>query len=345
MDKRQMRITWNENNWEKPSGHLWKKENQGKKNVPYENQYGFGHEEWLFNPRYRLNGFQYGYVRGVEKASLKDDIIDELYLYTKDSLTNYFIVGILKNVIRIKDDQKEQQFVYKLYQNYSNNAIEELQEVNAVHTEIINTGLMPTLKFKWKDAIIFEEPLPYSIDDSKYRRYQPFRLTSELERFAEIQIAENNKLEFVSGKTNKKSSYTISKTQGKREVYSLHVEILDDLYKHLLKQNNKNNISAEKSTINGKIIDLLEKIEANKFNFYEVKTSYSGLTNIREAIGQILEYALLDNSITPNKLIIIGPADLGTNEYTYLKSLQKIISISIEYWYFKIEEKVFKIIK
>jgi len=70
MDKRQMRITWNEFNWEKPSGHFWTKENQEKSNVAYENQYGFGHEEWLFNPRYRVNGFQYGYVRGVEKASL-----------------------------------------------------------------------------------------------------------------------------------------------------------------------------------------------------------------------------------------------------------------------------------
>lgn len=341
MDKRQMRITWNENNWEKPSGHFWKKEDQGNKNVPYENQFGFGHEEWLFNPRYRLNGFQYGYIRGVEKARLENDFIDELYLYTKDTTENYFVVGILKGVIRIKENKKEQLLIKRLYHSYFNDAIDELKEVNAVHEEISENGLIPTLKFKWDEAIIFEEPIPCTIDDSKYRRYQPYKLTSELEIFAESSILENQKLIFVSGKTVNVCSYTISKKKGKREVQSLHVEILDNLYNFLLKQNTKTNLSSEKSKVNGKIIDFLEKIEENKFNFYEVKTSNSGFTNIRDAIGQILEYALIDNSIKPNKLIIVGPANLKEIELSYLKTLKKYFSISIEYWYYNIEQKTF----
>ncbi len=341
MDKRQMRITWNEYNWEKPSGHFWKKENQGNKNVPYENQYGFGHEEWIFNPRYRLKGFQFGYVRGVEKASLKTGIIDELYLYTKDPSNNYFLVAILKSVIRIKDDTREQRLIEKLYQKYHCTAIDELKDVNAVHTEILKTGLLPTLKFKWKDAIIFEEPIPVTIEDSKYRRYQPYKLTPELEKFANTKIFEKPKLKFLSGKSKNKSSYTISRKKGKREVKSLHVEILDYLYKHLLRKNDKSNLSVEKSIVNGKIIDLLERIKKNKFNFYEVKTSNSGLTNIRDAIGQILEYALIDNKINTNKLIVIGPADLKDYESKYLIRLRNIISIEIEYWYFNTEEKIF----
>jgi len=335
-----MRITWNEYNWEKPSRHIWNKKDQGSKTVPYENQYGFGHEEWLFNPRYRLKGFQYGYVRGVEKASLKDGIIDELYLYTKDLSNNYFLVGILKNVIRIKGDSKEQRLVKKIYEKYSKTVFEELKEVNAYHT-YYKVYLTPALKFEWKNAIVFEEPIPIIIDDSKYRRYQPYKLTPELEKYAEKIVLKEPKLEFRPGKSKNKSSYTVSRKKGKREIKSLHVEILDYLYKHLSKNTDKSNLSVEKSSVNRKTIDLLEKIERNNFNFYEVKTSNSGLTNIREAIGQILEYALIDKGIITNKLILIGPADLSESEFEYLKRLQNTISINIEYWFYNIEDNRF----
>lgn len=343
MDKRQMRITWNEFNWEKPSGHFWSKENQTKKNIAYENQYGFGHEEWLFNQRYRINGFQYGYVRGVEKALLENDLIDELYLYTKDTEGNYFFIGILKNVVRILRNKEEQDLIKVVFDKYFQIAIEELKEVNSDYTELLRTGMTPTLKFKWEDANILDDPIPVKINDSKYRRYQSYRLTKELELFSNNHIEKQIKLDFRPGKAKNKSSYTISRKKGKREVKSLHVEILDYLYSKLLEKTDKNNLSVEKSSVNGKIIDLLEKIEDNKFNFYEVKTSNSGLTNIREAIGQILEYALIDEKIIAQTLIIIGPAKLNDNEEKYLKRLRHILSIKIEYWFYNVENK--KLIK
>lgn len=339
MDKRQMRITWNEFNWEKPSGHFWNKENQSKKNIAYENQYGFGHEEWLFNQRYRINGFQYGYVRGVEKASLENEIIDQLYLYTKDYKGNYFFVGILKNVERITHNKDEQKLIKATFDKYFNVAIEELKEVNSDYTELLRTGMTPTLKFKWEDANIWDEPLPIRMDDSKYRRYQPYKLTKELENFINNHIKQPIQLNFLPGKAKSKSSYTASSKKGKREIKSLHVEILDCLYKNLLEKTEKNNLSVEKSSVNGKIIDLLEKVENNKFIFYEVKTSNSGLTNIREAIGQILEYALIDEQIIPKELIIIGPAKLNDNEKKYFKRLEQTISIKLEYWFYNTENK------
>ncbi len=334
-----MRITWNEFNWEKPSGHFWSKENQSKKNIAYENQYGFGHEEWLFNQRYRINGFQYGYIRGVKKASLENELIDELYLYTKDTEGNYFFIGILKNVERISQNKKEQNLIRATFDKYFEVAIEELKEVNSDYTELQRTGMIPTLKFKWEDANILDEPIPIKIDDSKYRRYQSYNLTQELENFIEKHLIEQIELNFRPGKAKSKSSYTTSRKKGKREVKSLHVEIIDFLYEYLLEKTDKNNLSVEKSSVNGKIIDLLEKVEDNKFIFYEVKTSNSGLTNIREAIGQILEYALIDEKIIPKKLIIIGPAKLNDNEKKYLKRLGKTITIKLEYWFYNAENK------
>lgn len=344
MDKRQMRVTWNKNYWEKPCGHSWAKENQGNKNIPYENQFGFGHEEWFFNSRYRLNGFQYGYIRGVEKAKLENDIIDELYIYTKDTSNNYFFVGILKKVIRLKNDEQKD-IINKLFRKHTETAINELKEVDGEIKELKNTGVNPTLKFKWEDANILEEPIPITIDDTKYKRYQPYKLTSELELFVKNKSEILPKLIFKEGRTNSKNSYTLSKSKGSREVKKLHVEILEKLYDYLLISTSKEKISLEKSTVNGKIIDILENTDANKYNFYEAKTSNSALTNIREAVGQILEYALIDDTIIANKLVIVGPAKLKKLEENYLKRLQNNIKIELEYWYFNSEDSTFNITK
>jgi len=221
-------------------------------------QYGFGHEEWLFNPRYRLNGFQYGYIRGVEKASIENEMIDEVYLYTKDPYNDYFLVGILKNVIRL--NKKELKIIINnLFIKHIDTAIYELKEVNGDINELRRMGVNPTLKFKWDEANIFEEPIPISIDDSKHKRYQPYKLTADLEHFVKKTNLNKPKLVFKSGKTQNKSSYTLSKNKGKREVEKLHVDILEDLYRLLLEKNELEKLSVEQSTVNAKIIDLLEK--------------------------------------------------------------------------------------
>src|ERR1044072_4403443 len=76
------RLTSNENHWELPSFHRWNLEDQGKKNVPFENQYGFGHEEWLLNSRYIVNGFQYGFIRGIQDSDPEVKRFEEVHLYT-----------------------------------------------------------------------------------------------------------------------------------------------------------------------------------------------------------------------------------------------------------------------
>lgn len=208
-------------------------------------------------------------------------------------------------------------------------------------SRLLNKPITPNLKFKWSDATILEEPIPVYIDQVKYKRYTPYRLTDELENALIEASIESPTLEFVEGKANSTSTYTKSTKKGKREITSLHVEILDELYNLLGSKTNPANISAEKSRVSGKVIDLLEKVADNKFNFYEIKTRNSGLSNIREGLGQILEYALVDKKVNPNKLIIIGPSELKPFELEYLKKLKSTISIPLEFWQYEIENKKF----
>ena len=341
IEKRIMRLTWNENNWEKPSGHNWKHENQGKSNIAYENQFGYGHEEWLFNPRYIMNGFQYGYVRGVGRSKLINNIIDELYLFTKAPTSNFFLIGKFLNVEKLVDYQKSHPKLKKLVSKYRNETINELKAVNAYYQELIKHPFQPLLRYKIEDALILEEPLPLELDKSTYKRFTPYKVTPEIETILGDKLQNLPMLKFKAGKSKSRKTYSRISHNSKKEITSIHVEIIENLYKFLLKKTSKERLSAEKSTINGKIIDLIELVSESKFNLYEVKSNSSALRNIREALGQILEYALIDSKVTIKKLVIVGPAYFTRIEKEYLKNLKRIISIPIEYWYYNIENKEF----
>ena len=84
------RVSFNSNNWERPSGIAEKSPYHGS---AYEARYGFGFEEWLFCKRNRFqneNGeiFQYGYLQGIAES---DDSLNEemdIDLWTLQFLTS-----------------------------------------------------------------------------------------------------------------------------------------------------------------------------------------------------------------------------------------------------------------
>jgi len=59
------RICWNEHAWKKPSGSA----KDGPKT--FFGQFGFGMEEWLFDPTARVEGWQYGFLQPVNRGYQK----------------------------------------------------------------------------------------------------------------------------------------------------------------------------------------------------------------------------------------------------------------------------------
>jgi hypothetical protein len=56
------RICWNKNGWTKPSGSA------GDGPKTFFGKYGFGMEEWLFDPSAQIDGWQYGFLQPVNKG-------------------------------------------------------------------------------------------------------------------------------------------------------------------------------------------------------------------------------------------------------------------------------------
>jgi hypothetical protein len=338
-NKRIMRLTWNTNNWEFPSGHPWREKNQGNRNIAYENQYGYGHEEWLFNERFRIDGFQYGYIRGVNNLSAKTELINQITLYSISNDKQRFLVGNLFNVEIIEGFEEEQQKIADLISTYKTSMVEELQGVNADFEHFKKEQLYPNVKFKWDDAAIFHQPIPVNfLDGAEFNRFQAYYLKDELIGSIQKAFEQEANFNFQSGKASNTAEYTKTYSKKDTQVKRRHSEITNDLYDHLIAIGEKEgNISVEKTRVGGAIVDVVLKKD-NYFELFEIKTSNTALKNIREALGQIFEYALFDGKVKCLRLVIVGPANLKPNEREYFIRLTNLMKTKLEYWAYKPNE-------
>ena len=104
------------------------------------------------------------------------------------------------------------------------------------------------------------------------------------------------------------------------------------LYDKLASKYGKDNVGTENSSGNGMLIDLVFRNEDDSFNFYEIKTAHDPRTCIREAIGQLLEYAHWNGCGPEVKhLVIVGPNPMDDEAEKYLSELNERYGLPIRY--------------
>lgn len=84
-------------------------------------------------------------------------------------------------------------------------------------------------------------------------------------------------------------------------------------------------------------IDLVARY-GDELWFYEVKTSASVRSCIREAIGQLLEYSLWPGATRPHRLVVVGEPDLDPAAARYIATLNETLSIPITYRQMSLDE-------
>lgn len=346
MEKRICRLTWNTNKWHKPSGHLWKKEWQGKNEKSYEQQHGYGHEEWLLNPVFKVEDTQFGFIQGISNYK-KSEVIDELHLFTIEdrTLTRYYL-GYLKNVQIINDGYSGIKKIEKWISGYIASMEQELKAVNADYANLAKFGYRPNVSFLVSEAELLMNPLEIKSKEfaDRFFRFQPFKFTPEVENLIEIESFFYDFHFEPGGPGQKVTSYEKrGKSADVSTIEKFHNKIEKDLYNYLVEvvKLNENLISCGKTYIGSNIVDIAVKHSEKKFEFYEIKTTGSTRINIRAAIGQLLDYALWSAQLA-QKLIIVSPTILDSGSIRYFNKLQNTLNIPIEFWEYHQQAKEVK---
>jgi hypothetical protein len=77
-------------------------------------------------------------------------------------------------------------------------------------------------------------------------------------------------------------------------------------------------------------IDLVVRL-GNAYRYYEVKTEPTARSCLREALGQLLDYALATGSRPPVGLYVAGPAALTIADEDFLARLQQLLTVPLDY--------------
>lgn len=335
MEKRLFRLTWNENNWETPMQRPHNVLKADDQNIAFEKRFGYGGEDWLFNPRYQHDGYQYGYIRGINDLSETIEFINEAYLFSiKPDTKDRLLIAYIKDLEIIEGYDEILKHIIPLFRKHKKQSILELREVGAYTKGYEDNHLAPNVRFKLENIVHFGyDKVINGIKGNRFNRFKPFIIDSELEKLININEMKFNGFVFKPGKAKLKAPSKRKESLKELDINNRHTEISEALYKHLVEKSNtdKNYISIEKTLVNRKIIDLVVK-KGNKYVLFEIKTHIEARAGIREAIGQLLEYALSDPSIKVESINIVCPGKLTSADAELLKQLNKIISIPIYYW-------------
>lgn len=115
----------------------------------------------------------------------------------------------------------------------------------------------------------------------------------------------------------------------KTEVQHLHNDLMRKLYYHLCLQYGEENVGTE-NHIGTKKIDIVVKTEGG-YNIYEIKTDKDPRGCVREAMGQILDYAFFECEDFIHKMVIVGVTPETKEVKTYLTKFRKNNSLEIYY--------------
>ena len=110
---------------------------------------------------------------------------------------------------------------------------------------------------------------------------------------------------------------------------SLTHRALQDTLKHELQREGAE-VGTEHHDGKGGYIDLVAR-RNGALEFYEIKTDNSPRLALRNAIGQLLEYAYWPNPVKPDRLVVVGDRPLDEEATVYLSNLKAETGLNISY--------------
>lgn len=342
--RRSARICWNTNNWLCPSGKLGK----ALEKDSYEQKYGYGNEEWLFDTGKLIDGYHYAFLEPVRQAS--DREVGERYdtlLWTIDSRskTRYAVADIRRMEIISEEESVKALMEYR-QRGWLREMRKQVDDIGG-DVQTFDGKIAFNIRFRPECVnVLYPAEIPAGNPIMQLKHYRLNRLQSDA---ADMLSSERSvRHTFVGGRRSVPAAGAVtSYVSEPREVQMrhLHREISDGLTAFLTGKYGGDNVDQE-STIGSRRINVALK-ERRGYVFYEIKTYPSLRTSVREALGQLLEYAHYPESDNAFKLIVVTQSthsDQSKKEaQRYIARLRKLYHLPIYLCYFDKKSKTLSV--
>ena len=332
------RICWNTNNWIMPSGNKGKSKNINS----FENEAGFGLDEWLFDFSKVVDGYIYGYVPAARTNQILPPIHKfDLSLYSienKKSEKYRWWIGTIYEVELIH--QKKSIEIYNIYEEkgWLKERLNQLDSLQIEYTEFINDfpNTFFNIRFKLKNIQLLDTPIAFSHKDpaikSNYYNFLDFKQLP-----LNVLATESTNIQLQTEIFYREAYSVEAKSFNK-----LHSIIGNQLLQQLQSQNTENyKIFSEFNLENNTRIDIMLETISKQYIIYEIKIARNLREVLRQSLGQLLEYAFHLTYTKIEKLIIVSTFDLDApqheKEKEFLAFLNINFNIPVSYEYIDIQ--------
>lgn len=136
---------------------------------------------------------------------------------------------------------------------------------------------------------------------------------------------------FQAGCTEKSATTTATLAERELNITLKHNLMQAALCRRLIAKHGKENVADEHPSGLGTKIDVVVRRGTDEYWYYEIKTALSPRACLREALGQVLEYAYWPGSREASQLIICGETPLDDDGAAYLRRLKERFRLPLEY--------------
>lgn len=341
-EKRLARIAYNEEGWQRPSGKYGK----SKSKKSHEGQYGYGNEEWLFDKERLVDGYHYAFLEPIYKYyDLYKGKKFDVTLYTVDADTGKrYWVGEIKNLEVINKKAAQKAWTYYEKKGWLEIMKEDINTIDGKISNFPDQNAVQhfNVRFIPSEGALYDSPIEVPTNNPLYKINRYVLLNNE-KQYETVDFAADT-FDFTNYNCPLPSENTgiPQKKQYNRppkvvEMHFLHKKISDKLHRHFAKiygiNKVKTNVRAGYGCNEVDMIIERNDDEIKGLVYYEIKTYDSLRLSIREALGQILEYAMWPDKNRAAKFVIITQPCPGEEAVIkqYLDNLRKNLTINLYY--------------
>lgn len=320
------RICWNSNSWRNPTGERYKQEQS------YVGRHGFGHEEWNFNTTDVIDGHVYGYSYYTPpEGSTRFNSDHDIYFLSINPLNKErFLVGVYRSAHfltkreqlalreKLKNKGLIQQRTYELLA-LGLPSIKNKREAQ----KLLIRDFAQNIKVRPEEVEIFLPPrvlIPSDIEKRNPKRLN--RYTKPVFLYKAPQGVVKELVQSTENITKDEELITDAYpryTPAQRRIIQRSHNLLSNRFRKWLRKVGASEITVEKESV-----DVSCGYENRKYLF-ELKTCYRSTTRyvLREALGQLLEYALYPDRSRPDCLAIVIDAPPSKEDIQWFEIINK----------------------
>ncbi|GAB5451625.1 MAG: hypothetical protein Hals2KO_19530 [Halioglobus sp.] len=178
--------------------------------------------------------------------------------------------------------------------------------------------------------------IDWILDD--FDRLMPlYEYVEGTEKFPRTARREKSGFSFTPGNAARKTQSSYQRKAASVDKELRHTLIQNALFKYLESLHGEDNTSGEQNTGNGTLIDVAVRTK-HGHEYYEIKTALSAQGCIREALGQLMEYAFWPGAQEAQKLIVVGEPPCDKEAETYLRAIRSRFGLPLHYRQFNLKK-------